>query len=208
MNPLWGAFLVGLGVALYPCTLAGHLAAFSALSALDPRPSRVALRALGLIAGFCLTLCGLVLVLLWGAVKSFSSFQAFLDPILGPLMLLAGCIIVGCIPLGRFQAKLERLPLHRLWSAALVGALLALTLCPAAAAWIFFVLIPQALHLNQTVTTTLCFALGLMLPLSLALVFSAFVARLIPRSTKWLRLIPGLILIALGLWRTALWALA
>jgi hypothetical protein len=207
MSPLLSAFLVGLGVALYPCTLAGHLAAFSALCALDPRPSRVVIRSVGLIVGFCLTLCVLVLFLSWGAVKGFSSFQSLLDPVLGPLLLLAGLIITGCIPLGRFQPKLERLPMHSLWGAALVGALLALTLCPAAAAWIFFVLIPQALHLKQTLATTLCFGLGLMIPLSFALLFSAFVSRLIPKSTIWLRLIPGLILIALGLWRTALWAL-
>lgn len=208
MNPLLSAFLVGLGVALYPCTLAGHLAAFSALCAMDPRPSRVAIRSVGLIAGFCLTLCVLVLILIWGTAKGLSSFQSLLDPVLGPLLVLAGLIITGLIPLGRFQPKLKRLPMRSLWGAVAVGVLLALTLCPAAAAWIFFVLIPQALHLNQTLTTTLCFGLGLMIPLSFALLFSAFVSRLIPKSTIWLRLIPGLILIALGLWRTALWALA
>ncbi|MCB1047964.1 MAG: sulfite exporter TauE/SafE family protein [Calditrichaeota bacterium] len=226
MDPLaWigGALWLGLLTALSPCPLASNLAAIAWLGR-DARPLRVLAGGLFYAAGRCLAYVALGVLLAWGLLSApglSGWLQRVLAPLLGPILLLVGMILLGWITLPVLGSGLntERWERRRqfwgLWSALPMGVLFALAFCPLSAALFFGSLLPLSMSSGQSLLVPVIYGAGTALPVALFALVMAFGARRLGgiftqagRLERAMRLGTGVFLIGLGLvllW-TRIWA--
>lgn len=222
--PLLSAFLLGLLVALSPCPLSTNLAALGYIGRRATAPGHVlvagGLYTVGRVVSY--TLLAAVLVLIGLEASGVSWFlQDVGQYVLGPVLILAGLIILNVIPL-RLPAGLwlrvrlgERLAEGGPIGAFGLGALFALAFCPYSAALFFGALMPLALSESGGVTLAPAFAVGTGLPV---LVAAVLLAAGVSRMASWfnattriepaLRWITGLVFVAAGLYSVLNWLLA
>ena len=217
--PLLSAFLLGLLVALSPCPLTTNLAALAYIGRRSAEPAVVfysgALYTLGRMASYTVLTALLVLVGIEASGVA-GPLQDVGQYALGPLLVLAGLVVLGVVPLSLpagFGARLgaaERLAERGPLGAFGLGALFALAFCPYSAALFFGVLLPLALASSGGVALAPAFALGTGLPvLVAALLLSAGVTRLAgwfeatTRVEPLLRWLAGLTFVGAGVYSIA-----
>ena len=219
--PMLSAFLLGLLVAFSPCPLSTNLAALAYLGRRATEPSQVvaagALYAAGRMASYTALLALLVLA---GVEVSGLSWllQDVEQYLLGPLLVLAGLLVLGALPLRLPSALGKRGELgQRLAEAGPagafgLGALLSLTFCPYSAALFFGALLPLALGPAGGPALAPTFALGTGLPvLVVACLLSAGTAGasgwfdLSQRLEPALRWASGLAFLGAGVYSLAAW---
>ncbi len=214
--PVLSAFLLGLLVSLSPCPLATNVAALAYLGkqATSSEESLVSgfMYAAGRALSYSLVAALLVTVGLEASRVSWLLQDAG-QYLLGPVLILAGLVVLGVIslpvPVGLGGRVADRLA-EGGWMGALgLGALFALAFCPYSAALFFGVLIPMALRSPAGLTLAPVFALGTALPVLLGvLLLSAGVSQLArwANSTRsfepFLRRAAGLVLVGAGLYST------
>lgn len=184
-----------------------NIAALSLLTGWSARSSR---RSLSLIV-FILGYAGVYVLLAVSLSMGFflrSSVSYFLQNsigvLLGPVLILSGMILTELLPLnpvykGRMLSRLQQ----RKWSgiyALPMGALLALSFCPATAALFFGILIPLAVDTEKIILFPLLYALGASIPLAgtAALITRGARIKLNPVWQKRISLTTGVILIIIG----------
>lgn len=219
--PTLSAFLLGLLVALSPCPLSTNLAALAYLGRRAAEPSQVAAAGALYAVGRMTSYTALVALLVVAGVE-VSSLSWLLQDLgqylLGPLLVLAGLVVLGALPL-RLPSALggggelgQRLAEAGPAGALGLGALLALTFCPYSAALFFGALLPLALGPAGGPAMAPAFALGTGLPvLIVALLLSAGTAGV----TRWfdasrrlepaLRWASGLAFLGAGAYSLAAW---
>lgn len=191
-------FLLGIGSALWlgiltsisPCPLAANIAAISFIGREVGRPRRVLAAGILYSLGRALTyvLVGMAIVTSMLSIPSLSNFlQERANQLLGPLLVLIGCGIMGWIRLplstaGRGHALRERLASNGLTGAALLGALLALSFCPVSAGLFFGGLIPLATGTQSRLLLPAVFGLGTGLPVVVFAVLISLGARGLSRA--------------------------
>jgi cytochrome c biogenesis protein CcdA len=219
--PVLSAFLLGLLVAVSPCPLSTNLAALAYIGRRSTEPRTVAysgvLYTLGRMASYTLIVAFLVVVGI-EAKGIAGPLQDVGQYLLGPLLVLAGLIVLGVLPfhlpgvlaarVGTGEKLAERGPL----GAFGLGAVFALAFCPYSATLFFGVLLPLALATAGGLALAPAFALGTGLPvLVAALLLSAGVTRLArwfeatSRVEPILRKLAGLVFVAAGLYSMAAW---
>lgn len=169
----FGCVALGLMTTIHPCPLATNIAAISMLSGVSSRRKKqLAVIAL-FIAGYLLAFIGLAVVVYAGimAVPKLSLFlQRIISAFFGPLLILVGMVLAGIIDLNRFY---KVIPLNKnFWltkgsvlSSFLLGALLAMTFCPATASVFFGVMLPLSIKHGQPFLFPVLFAAGALLPI-------------------------------------------
>jgi len=169
--PLLSAFLLGLLVSLSPCPLATNVAALAYLGKDAGRPMDTlaagVLYTAGRAASYAL-LAGLMVALGLEAGRLAWLLQDVGQYLLGPILLVAGLMVLEVVPLPLLPGLAEGLP-ERLadsgWLGAFaIGAFFALAFCPYSAALFFGVLIPMALSTPGGIALAPAFALGSALP--------------------------------------------
>jgi len=168
-----GCFALGLMTTLHPCPLTTNIAAISILSGVGTSRNRnfAVMPFFGL--GYLIAFAGLALLINAGviAIPRLSLFlQRVITGFLGPLLILTGMVLTGLISLKRFYRviNLDRnywITKGSLFSTFVLGAVLALTFCPATASIFFGVMIPLSVKHEQPVLFPLLYAIGAIFPI-------------------------------------------
>lgn len=213
---LAGAASLGLLCAVSPCPLATNVAAVGFLGRHAGSPSRT-LRAGGFfVAGRSVVYTALAAGLAGGLVAASalsSSLNATFGFILGPLFVITGGVLLGLIPLPNFGGSLTTRFTEALGrrgdglGAFALGALFALSFCPASAALFFGGLVPLAAEAGAPLTLAATFGIATGLPvLGFAVLIAGGGHQLGARFGQiqaievWLRRGTGAFLLGLGLY--------
>jgi cytochrome c biogenesis protein CcdA len=212
-----GAFWLGVLTSGSPCPMATNVAAIGYLArSSHSRTLQVLaglLYALGRAVAY--TLVGALIT--WGLLSApvLSTFlQKHLGQLMGPLLVLAGMILLGLLPglpsfggSGKLGIKIANLGLI---GSGLLGFVFALAFCPVSAALFFGSLLPLALQQESTWLLPAVFGVGSALPV---LVFGILltVARQtatkafgqLQRSDRWLLPASGWLLVGVGIYLIA-----
>ncbi|MBK8231008.1 MAG: sulfite exporter TauE/SafE family protein [Candidatus Eisenbacteria bacterium] len=181
---------LGILTSISPCPLAANVAAISYVGRDVSRPRRVLAAGILYSLGRALTyvLVGMAVVTSVLSIPSLSNFlQERANQLLGPLLVLIGCGIMGWIRLpfstaGRGHALRERLASNGLTGAALLGALLALSFCPVSAGLFFGGLIPLATGTQSRLLLPAVYGIGTGLPVVVFAVLISLGARGLSRT--------------------------
>jgi len=207
------AFWLGILTILSPCTIAANTAAFSFLVQSFSDWKKL-LRAsvsytLGRMAVYILLGYGLVSGAL--SIPGVSSgLTGDFNRFLGPLLVIAGVLILGWVPLNLrlpFRFSAEKLFRPDAVHSFLMGMVFALAFCPVAAALFFGALIPLSIESHSPFLLPALYGLGTGIPIvgfvfSLRLGTLAYRNRLITLS-RWeglLRGFTGVVFVLVGLY--------
>jgi cytochrome c-type biogenesis protein len=163
---------LGILTSISPCPLATNIAAISFLGQSVGQPRRVflngALYALGRMVIY-VALAWLIVSSLLSVPEVSAALQRHMSTFLGPLLILAGMVLLGLIDLrlpglaipDSLKARLE----SRSWVGALaMGFLFGLSFCPVSAALFFGSLIPAALSMRSPLLLPAVYGAGTALP--------------------------------------------
>jgi cytochrome c biogenesis protein CcdA len=214
VSALW----LGLLTSISPCPLATNITAISYLGRRVDNPRYALggglLYAIGRSAVYVALAALFVMGLL--SVPRVSRFlQQYMNQILGPVLVVTGAILLEWLRptlpgRGRGTEKLRRrLESSGLWGAAPLGALFAISFCPASAALFFGSLVPLALRFDSPVLYPAVYGAGTSVPVvafAFVIAFGArFVGKAFDRLTQvefWARKLTGFVFIGVGLYMT------
>ncbi len=213
---LLSALWLGLLTSVSPCPLASNIAAISFIGrkAHDPRQVLLSgvLYAAGRTAAYvalgALVMTGLLLA---GDLSRF--LQQYLNQLLGPVLILAGLLLLEWLGAGWFNFNLAggRLQARAArggpgW-AFVLGVLFALSLCPVSAGLFFGGLIPLAVAQQSRLAIPALFGVGTAVPVIAFSGLIAFATRQVgawfnrlASVEKWVRFITGAVFILVGLY--------
>jgi len=218
MSALW----LGILTSISPCPLASNVAAVSFLSKKITRPALV------FISGLAYTLGRMVsyAILGWIIISSLLSvpqtaqfLQKYMGKVLGPLLIVAGFILLEIVTIRLPGVLLSQKNHNRLAEsgapgAFLLGFIFALAFCPVSAALFFGSLIPLALKSKLGAMLPFVYGVGTGLPV---LVFAVAIALGITSLNHWfnkitkleyyMRKITGAIFVIAGLYYVGVYIL-
>jgi cytochrome c-type biogenesis protein len=166
------AFWLGILTSVSPCPMASNVAAISYLARDADRPLRVLLSGVLYSLGRVITYVGLG-TLIAGSLLSVPEVAFFLqsrmNQVLGPVLILAGMVLLGWIRPGfsgfvSSQGAVSCLKAVGSMGAFFMGLLFALSFCPVSAGLFFGSLIPLTLQQSAPVSLPLAYGLGTGLP--------------------------------------------
>jgi cytochrome c biogenesis protein CcdA len=213
-----GAIWLGLLTAVSPCPLAANLAATACLSRrVDSRQRAITgalAYTLGRVAAYGF-IAGLLALGLASAPALSQGLQRWMTPLLGPLLILTGMVLLGLLPLPvslsfSNPSSAGKWASRGLSGELVLGFLFALSFCPVSAALFFGSLVPLALGSGRIVLPVTLYGIGTAAPVAafaLIMIFSTrFASRLvggITRAQPWILKTTGTLLVAVGLYLTA-----
>ncbi len=195
MGGLWAGILsaawLGILTSISPCPLASNIAAVSFLSKKITHPFLV------FISGLAYTLGRMVsyAVLGWFIINSLLSIpqaawflQKYMGRALGPILILAGLILLEIITIRLPKLSLSQKYHNRLAEsgasgAFLLGFIFALAFCPVSAALFFGSLIPLSLNSRAGTLLPFIYGIGTGLPV---LLFAVAIALGVTSLSHWL----------------------
>jgi cytochrome c-type biogenesis protein len=191
------ALWLGILTSVSPCPMASNVAAISYLARDADRPLRVLLSGVLYSLGRVITYVALG-VLIAGSLLNIPEVALFLqnrmNQFLGPVLILAGMVLLGWIRpnISGFvssEATVSRLKSVGSLGALLLGLLFALSFCPISAGLFFGSLIPLTLQQGAPVSLPLAYGLGTALPVlavALAIAFGVKgLNRLLQHSSRF-----------------------
>jgi cytochrome c-type biogenesis protein len=191
------ALWLGVLTSISPCPLATNVVAISYIARGLEGPRHVLLTGLLYTAGRMITyvaLSGILVASLLSLPEVAYWLQTRMNQFLGPILIVAGLLMLGVIPLrlpstglsDRLRAKAET------WGAGgavALGVLFALSFCPVSAAIFFGSLIPLAVQANSTLALPSVYGIGTALPVFVFAILIAMGARAVgqafQRVTQW-----------------------
>lgn len=202
-------FFLGIITTLHPCPLATNIAAVSLLSGWSSKYRKNIYPYVLFIVGYVAVFM-LIAFLISAGVYARSSLSLYLQSsmrlLLGPVLILVGMVLADLIRLNRFYSgKIFVWLKKKRWGGFYslpMGAMLALSFCPATAAIFFGILIPMTIQHNQLILFPLIYSMGATLPLIGIVVMAEKGGRRF-LSNKWQKRIPlisGWIIICIGIY--------
>ena len=175
--PLVAAFFIGLMTAISPCPLTTNITAIAYISRrLDDSKNTILvglLYTLGRMMSYTL-LASLIVYVGMNSWETSMIFQEYGEIILGPILLLAGLVMIEAIkfnlPSGgaRFESLKQKLGEKGYIGGFLLGVVFALSFCPFSAVLYFGMLIPLAVKTNDAILVPSVFAFATGLPVILS----------------------------------------
>ncbi len=215
---LAAALWLGLLTSVSPCPLAANVAAVSYVARGAAHPGRVLLTGAAYTLGRAVTYAALAALVTFSLLNLpvVSHFlQTTMVRVLGPLLILAGMVVLGLLPLPfrgpdpgrRLAARASR---GGILGGGMLGMALALSFCPVSAALFFGSLLPLALHHRSPVVLPSVYGIGTALPVVGFAVALALGARSLAggfdrltRLDLWARRLTGAVFIGVGLYLVA-----
>lgn len=201
-------FLVGAGMALWlgiltsisPCPLTTNIVAISYIGKRVDNVSYVALSGLSYALGRTIVYVaiGAILVASILSVQEIAIFlQRYMNQILGPVLILAGILLLDLIKLNLgggnpFEKALSGIKHDSALGAGLLGIIFALTFCPISAALFFGGLIPLSLKEGSSFVFPMLYGIGTALPVVLFALMIAFGAGYVSRAFDRIRQLESL----------------
>ncbi len=208
---------LGILTSVSPCPLATNIAATTVLARRLGNRSR-ALAGLGAYTLGRVGAYALLAAILFLGLASMPALSTFLRqevlPLVGPVLILAGMVVPGWIPLPfHLRAGSGDMANRFLRGGILgeftLGGVFALSFCPVSAALFFGSLIPLALTSSWPILAVLLYGIGTALPvgiLSFVAIFSlekaGSVLKQVERLQKAAIFLTAVVLIAIGCWLT------
>ncbi|HAM36160.1 MAG TPA: cytochrome C biogenesis protein [Elusimicrobia bacterium] len=211
------AFWLGILTSISPCPLASNIAALSFCLRGAPAGRGAAAHGAAYSLGRAAAYAGLAMLIAAAglSIPAASDFlQRYVNQALGPVLILAGGVLLDLIPLGfafwrPSAAWTSRLARGGALGSAGMGFLLALAFCPVSAAIFFGALIPLALKSRSFAFLPFVYGLATGLPVLLfAPAIAAGAAALAQSCAKaaalerWTRGATGTVLLILGVYFT------
>ncbi len=209
------AFWLGIMTSISPCPLATNIAAISFIGRQLNSPRQVFFTGLLYTAGRMLTylVIGIILVSsLLSAPMLSHILQKYMNRALGPLLILAGMVLVELISFNKtgpiVSDKIQkRITSYGMWGALLLGILFALSFCPVSAALFFGSLIPLAVRFESGILLPSVYGIATGLPVMVFAVLIAMGAqkvgsaynKIVPLE-RWARKITGIVFIVVGIY--------
>ncbi len=215
--PLVSAVWFGILTSISPCPLATNIAATTYLGKQIESRYGPLLAGVGYTFGRTLAYVAICLLIVGGlfSIPGVSMFlQQQMNRILGPILIVAGLLILGVVPLrmpnfgfsGEFTQRLGR---QGFFGAIFLGFLFALSFCPISAALFFGSVIPLAINYQSGILMPLFYGIGTAAPViafALLLAFGTrFAARFVRGLTameKHLRRLTAVVFIGIGIYFT------
>jgi len=213
--PLLSAVWLGILTSISPCPLASNIAAVSFIVKKIEHPLYVfnsgVFYTLGRVIGY--TALGVLITSSLLSIPQTSYFlQHYLNKILGPVLIIAGFLLLGVVHVPFFSSSVtvktaERIKDFGAFGSLLLGVLFALSFCPISAAIFFGSLIPLALKNSSQVVMPSLYGVGTGLPvLGFAVVLAFGVTNLekMFRQVRvleyWMKRVTGIIFILVGIY--------
>lgn len=209
------AFWLGVLTSVSPCPLASNIAAISYLGKGLAHPRRVFAAGLLYTLGRVLTyaLLGWLLAASLATVVGLSNgLQRVMNQLIGPVLILAGMLLLELIRWNRAAPGLtaglyQRVGNQGLGGAVVLGAVFALSFCPVSAALFFGSLIPLAMASGGSLVLPSLYGVGTGMPVLAFAAVVGFGAQALNRSFQrvaqlevWARRVTGIIFVAVGLY--------
>lgn len=210
------AFWLGILTSISPCPLATNIAAVSFLGRRLTSPRQILLSGLLYALGRTIAYMGLAVVLvasLLAAPILSQWLQESMNQLLGPILVLAGMVLLDLLPLrlpgvgGQWLQR--RAATWELGGSLLLGVLFALSFCPVSAALFFGSLLPLALRQGSSVVVPALYGVGTAVPVVAFAVLVAAGAQSVSRTFEavrrlepWARQATGVIFVGIGIYYT------
>lgn len=206
--PILSAFLLGLFVAINPCSLAANISALGLLSYNDETNANNKLK-----TGMLFTLGKSVAYFVLAVVLYFfadlldfgKSVQHLYGKILGIFFILAGILMLDIIHI--HGAEKKALKVFKNKNAFIIGILLAYAFCPDGGIMYFGMMIPLSINVKSPITIPLIFTIGSAIPMIiLSLIISKSMAKVdnikekINGLYEIIRKFFGVVFIIVGTW--------
>jgi cytochrome c biogenesis protein CcdA len=219
---LGSALWLGILTSISPCPLATNIAALSFLSKKIAHPAMVFISGLAYTVGRMISYAALGWIIIRSllSVPQVAQFlQKYAGKALGPLLIVAGLILLEVLTLRLPGVALSQKHHNKLAEAGapgafLLGLIFALAFCPVSAALFFGSLIPLALNSKAGALLPFIYGIGTGLPVLLFAVAIAFGVtsmshwfHRITRIEYYTRKITGIIFIIVGLYYTGVYIL-
>ena len=211
------SFWLGILTAISPCPLATNITAISYINQQISNPRRLLFGGLSYCLGRSLAylVLGFALVQTLISIPVASDFlQTWTNILLGPILILAGMIVLDLLPLPARSGSLinrlgQRIKVGGSSGAFVLGVLFALSFCPVSAALFFGTLIPLAITHESQFILPLSYGIATALPVVLFAflinsglnLMSRFYEHIL-RWEIWLRRGTGTLFIAVGIYYT------
>lgn len=211
------ALWLGLVTSVSPCPLATNVAAIGVLSRRVDNRGRALAGVATYTLGRATAYVALALLIVAG-LAGMPSLSAFLRnavvPVVGPLLLLAGAVLMGWLPLPiDFRAggpeAAKRLLRLGLAGEFLLGALFAMSFCPVSAALFFGSLMPLVAQSSVPLLPVALYGLGTALPVAIVAVLvvlsagaAARMLGLIQKAQLYMTKLTGAVLMLIGAYLT------
>ena len=209
-------FWLGVLTSVCPLPLAGNLAAVALIGRQVDSPRRIVLSGIAYAGGrvvVYVVLGALIVPAAISAVDVSKVLQFYVNTLLGPILILAGVLLLGLIriPLPK-PSRAERWQgrsANGFWSPALLGLLSALFFGPVAAALFFGSLIPLSVAHRSPVVFPIIYGLGTGLPALIIGPASGMGARWVAEASgvvtqigRWVRSVAGVLFVIVGVFLT------
>lgn len=193
----FAAVWLGLLTSVSPCPLATNVAAVSFLARRLDSSRRATLGVISYAAGRAAAYATIGLLVAWGVAAAPATsrlLQTALEPVIGPLLIVVGFVLLGWIPLKlnfgpAKPGATEGLANRGLPGAFLLGVLFAVTFCPTSAALFFGSLLPLSLSAPTQLPLFVIYGLATAVPVAivaLAVLFGAQAgARVVGGLQRW-----------------------
>ncbi len=213
-----GALWLGLLTAVSPCPLATNLAATAYLARRVESRKRAIAGTLAYTLGRtgAYAVIAVLLALGFASAPAVSQgLQRWMTPLLGPLLILNGMLLLGLLSLPislsvSSQASAEKWASRGLLGEVILGFMFALSFCPVSAALFFGSLIPLTLGSGRILLPVTLYGIGTAAPVAvfaLVMIFSTRAASGmvggITRAQPWILKITGALMLIAGLYLTA-----
>jgi cytochrome c-type biogenesis protein len=209
---------LGMLASISPCPMATNVAAVSYIGRTLGAPGRVVVMGALYAAGRMAAYVGIGALLVYSLLSAPALshwLQKYMIRVLGPLLLIAGILLMGWLPISLPRLSVGSVTQQRLarsgaGGAAVLGFLFALTFCPVSAALFFGSLLPLAVENRSAVLLPSLYGLGTALPvMGFAVVIAAGVGGVgrmfdrIARFEQGARVVTALVFFIVGTWMTA-----
>lgn len=188
--PLLTALLLGILVAISPCTIAANLAALSFVSVgCDSKKSTLYQGAV-LVLGKSLSYVILAIFLsqFAGVMEISDQYADTYVKIIGLLFIVVGVLMLDIVHLHGLEDVIVRMfkgeHKKNVWQTLLVGMLLALAFCPDGAVLYFGMMVPLTIAENHSFMVPLSFAVGAAIPLLIVVALYAYGVERVSSMTK------------------------
>ena len=213
--PMGSAIWLGVLTSISPCPLATNIAAISFIGRRVAHPRSAVATGLLYTLGRTAAYVVLAALLVFGALSSPTVshlLQKYMNKVLGPILILAGMLLIGLIQInvrgsGLAERVGKRVETWGTWAGLPLGIVFALSFCPGSAALFFGGLIPLAVKHQSAVMLPTFYGAGTALPVLLfailVVVSTKALAAVFDRVTQfelWARRITGGLFIAIGIY--------
>lgn len=209
------AFWLGILTSISPCPLATNIAAISYVGKRIDKPSKVMYAGILYILGRIITyvLIGYLLVASVLSAPAISVFlQKYMNKALGPILILAGMMLLELIQFNRsgkgvsdkLQQRVDKMGLA---GAFVLGILFALSFCPVSAALFFGSLFPLAVQYESAIFLPSMYGIATGIPvlgfavlLALGVKWMSTVFNRVSQFERWARKVTGGVFILAGIY--------